>query len=61
MVNRLLDGLFGDGGILRVRALIAFALVGTLCVGFMRGMIEADLFVPISFASTAYYFATRGS
>lgn len=41
------------------RGLIAMALVGTLCVGFLKGLVSGDAFIGIVAAALGWYGATR--
>lgn len=58
-MSEFLKGLTGAGGILRVRSLMTLTLVGGFVYGFLDGMIDADVFVPVVGVSLAYYFGSR--
>ncbi len=59
MKERILEALFGDGGILRVRALLAFILVGLVGYGFLDGKVEGDTLVTLAATAVAFYFGQR--
>lgn len=61
MWQQVLHGLFAEGGILRVRALALYALVGSWCVAFLRGDVEADLFAVTVTLAASFYFAIRNT
>ena len=59
-MNKLIELLTGVGGVLRVRALIAFAFVGTLCYLFIANPETVpEGLIGLSGTVVGYYFATR--
>jgi len=44
-----------------VRAVLALALVGVTCAGFLIGKIPSDAFVPLVVAVTSFYFGTKAA
>ena len=58
-MEKVLAGLFADGGILRVRALLAEGLVGTFCWLAIDGVIAPEVFVPAAVGALATYFGSR--
>lgn len=60
MISNLIDKLTGDGGLLRVRAGIALALVGGFIYLAIDGLISSEVYVPLTTAAVSYYFGTRG-
>lgn len=60
-MDKLATLLTGEGGILRVRALIAFAFVGTVCYLFADGQSVPGELLGLTGGAVGYYFGTRGS
>ena len=61
MKEALVKGLFGDGGLLRVRGLIALAFVITGGVGLLTSQIDPELAVIIMFSGAMPYGIQRAS
>ncbi|KKL44649.1 hypothetical protein LCGC14_2363570 [marine sediment metagenome] len=59
MLQTIFDRLTGDGGFLRVRAMIALALTGVVAYLFLTGGAVPDDLMKAWFAATAFYFGTR--
>ena len=59
MKEALLQGLFGDGGILRVRAIIALTFVIGGAVGLLTGRVETELALIIMFSGAMPYGISR--
>ena len=51
--------LTGTGGLLRVRALITFALVGTVCYLFIDGQSIPGELLALTGTAFGFYFGTR--
>ena len=60
-MTKLLDGLFGEGGLLRVRSLLAFGFTG-IGGGYMllHQTMPPEAFNALWAVAVTYYFATRG-
>ena len=55
----LIQGLFGPGGLLKVRAIIALAFVLTGVIGLLTGRIDSELAVIIMFSGATPYGIQR--
>ncbi len=53
--------LTGEGGLLRVRAILAFTLTGTVCYLFIDGQSVPGELLALAGGTLGYYFGTRGS
>lgn len=58
-MDTLKDALFGEGGLIRVRAIIAFALTGTLCYLAIDGADVPDWLLGVAGPAIGFYFGTR--
>jgi len=59
MGEKIVDGLFGEGGILKVRGLLAEGLIGTFCWLAIDGAVAPEVFVPSAVGALAVYFGSR--
>ena len=59
MLQTIWDTLTGDGGFLRVRAMIALGLTGVVAYLFLVGGTVPDDLMKAWFAATALYFGMR--
>ena len=59
-MQSLTNLLTGEGGLLRVRALLAFAFTGTVCYLFIDGQSVPGELLALVGGSVGYYFGTRG-
>ncbi len=53
--------LIGEGGLLRVRALLAFALTGCTVYLFVDGVDAPPELMTLTGGAVGYYFGTRGA
>ena len=53
--------LAGEGGLLRVRALLAFAFAATTCYLFIDGQTPPGELLALTGGAVGYYFGTRGA
>ena len=60
-MTALTNLLTGEGGLLRVRALIAFAFVATTCYLFIDGVTPPGELLALTGGAVGYYFGTRGA
>jgi hypothetical protein len=60
-MEKLYEALFGEGGLLRVRAILAFALTGACIYLFIDDSAVPDTLLTLTAGADAYYFATRGA
>ena len=60
-MNKLIELLTGEGGILRVRALLAFGLTGTVCfLALSETSVPQEILV-LDGTALGFYFAQRAS
>ena len=59
MKDKLFDALFGEGGLLRVRAVLAFALTGASIYLFIDGQSVPDPLLALTSSTVAFYIAGR--
>ena len=59
MIQTILNGLVGDGGVLRVRGAIALMVTGTACYLVIDGTLPLDIFAPIWSLIVGTYFGAR--
>lgn len=60
-MEKLATLLTGEGGILRVRALIAFALVGTVCYLFADGQSVPSELLGLTGGAVGFYYGNRSA
>jgi hypothetical protein len=60
-VEKLYEALFGEGGILRVRAALAFALTGACIYLFVDDKAVPDSLLALTSLADGFYFGTRSS
>ena len=58
-MSKLVELLTGEGGLLRVRAVIVFAFVGTVCYLFADGQSVPGELLALTGGAVGYYFSTR--
>lgn len=58
-MDRLYDALFAEGGLFRVRALLAFALTGASIYLWVTDGSVPDALLTTTAAADAFYFASR--
>ena len=61
MMERIGLALFGPGGLLRVRSLLAFAIVGAAIYLAVKGEIPADQMKTLGELVVGFYFITRAA
>lgn len=61
MSEKITEALFGEGGLLRVRAVLTFGLAAVLCWLTIDGVIDPEVFLGIAAGAVGYYFGTRGA
>ena len=59
--DRLFAALFGEGGLLRVRAGLAFILTGAVVYLWINGDSVPDALLAMASGTVAYYFGNRAS
>lgn len=57
--DRILEALFGVGGLLRVRSVLTYILVGQVGYLTATGRIDPAAVVGMAAAAVAFYFASR--
>ncbi|KKK61604.1 hypothetical protein LCGC14_3012670 [marine sediment metagenome] len=60
-MSRLIELLTGEGGILRVRALLAFGLTGTVCFLALSELPVPEPILILDGTALGFYFAQRAS
>ena len=60
-MQALTNLLTGEGGLLRVRALLAFGFTGTACYLFIAGTAVPGELLTLVGGTVGYYFGTRGA
>lgn len=60
-MEKLVTLLTGEGGLLRVRALITFALVGTVCYLFIDTQTVPGELLALTGGAFGFYFGTRAA
>ena len=52
---------FGNNlaNLIKVKTLITLAIIGTLCWGFIRGIITTEVFAAVAGSVVTYYFTKR--
>jgi hypothetical protein len=59
MKDKMFEALFGEGGLLRVRAVLAIGLTATCAVLWLDERTVPDALLATTAAADAYYFAAR--
>lgn len=57
--DRILDALFSDGGLFRVRAALTFLLTGATVYLFVSDNAVPDALLALTGGAVGYYFASR--
>lgn len=61
MRDKIADWLFGDGGILRVRAILTYTLLTLVAYMTFTDEIAPDQLVQLAVMAVSFYFGTRAS
>ena len=59
MRDKLFDAMFGEGGLLRVRAALAFILTGGITYMWMNGDEVPEAMLGLAAGAVGFYFASR--
>ena len=60
-MDKLYEALFGEGGLLRVRAALAFALTGAVIYLFVQDKVVPDTLLTLTGLADGFYFGTRSA
>ncbi len=60
-MSKIAELLTGEGGLLRVRAVVTFIFVGTVCYLFADGQEVPSELLGLTGVATGFYFGTRGA
>lgn len=58
-MEKLCDALFGTGGLLRVRSILAYAFTGFVGYLTVDGQVGPEVVLPVATTIAAFYFGTR--